>query len=82
MEHSEVKLSSYRRHSFPSRYTRGDIELLAETDEAHETLAGRTRQILKRQFEKFKHPEYERLAGIRWRIFTTSASVRAIASGG
>jgi transposase InsO family protein len=65
MEHSEVKVSSYRRHSFPSRYTRADIELLAETDEAHETLAGpATRQILKRQFEKFKRPEYERLAGI------------------
>jgi hypothetical protein len=44
MEH---RRSSYRRHSFPSRYTRGDIELLAETDEAHEILAGpATRQIL------------------------------------
>ena len=65
MEHSEVKLSSYRRHSFPSRYTRRDIELLAETDEAHETLSGpATQRILKREFEEFKRPEYERLAGI------------------
>src|ERR1019366_8754239 len=53
MEHSEVKLSSYRRHSFPSRYTRRDIELLAETDEAHETLSGpATQRILKREFEE------------------------------
>src|ERR1019366_8066763 len=30
----------YRRHRFPQRYTRADIELLAAVDEAHENLSG------------------------------------------
>jgi hypothetical protein len=33
----EVKPKAYRRNRFVSRYTRADIELLAEVDEAHET---------------------------------------------
>jgi hypothetical protein len=33
-----------RRHRFPQRYTRADIELLATVDEAHETLG---RRVLK-----------------------------------
>ena len=44
---SEVKPKRYRRHRFPTRYTRADIELLAEVDEAHETLSGpATQKIL------------------------------------
>lgn len=65
MEHSEVKVPSYRRHRFTGRFTRGDIELLAEVDEAHETLSGpATKKILEREFVLYKHAEYERLAGI------------------
>src|SRR6266567_789209 len=65
IEHSEVKVASYRRHSFPSRFTRADLELLAEVDEAHETLSGpATRKILEREFQQYKKPEYERLASI------------------
>lgn len=65
MKHSEVKVSSYRRHRFPSRFTRADVELLAQVDEAHETLSGpATKKILEREFGEYKHAEYERLAGI------------------
>lgn len=65
MEHSEVKVISYRRHSFEGRFTRADIELLAKVDEAHETLSGpATKKILEREFVHYKHAEYERLAGI------------------
>lgn len=65
MEHSEVKLASYRRHSFGSRFTRAEVELLAQVDEAHETLSGpATKKILEREFVDYKHGEYERLAGI------------------
>jgi transposase InsO family protein len=65
MEHSEVKAASYIRHSFPSRFTRGDLELLASVDEAHETLSGpATKKILEREVQKYKHTEYERLASI------------------
>ena len=30
----------YRRNRFANRYTTADIELVAEVDEAHETLSG------------------------------------------
>jgi hypothetical protein len=36
----EVKTARYQRHRFTSRYTRADVELLAEVDEAHDTLSG------------------------------------------
>jgi len=60
-----VEVTVYRRRRFPQRYTRGDIELLASVDEAHETLSGpATRRILEREFELFGKPEYARLATI------------------
>jgi hypothetical protein len=48
----------YQRH-----YTPADIELLAAVDLAHERLSGpATRHILKREFEVYGKPEFERLA--------------------
>src|SRR5689334_14204289 len=45
----EVKPKPYRRHSFRQRYKWEDVELLAEVDEAHETLSGpATQKILQR----------------------------------
>jgi transposase InsO family protein len=65
MAHSEVKELVYQRHRFASRFTRGDLELLARVDEAHQTLSGpATRKILSREFELYQHKEYERLASI------------------
>lgn len=61
----EVSERVYRRHRFPQRYTRADLELLAAADEAHETLSGpATRRILEREYKEFGHQEYQRLAGI------------------
>lgn len=61
----EVRAKVYRRHRFASTYTRGDVELLAAVDQAHETLNGAaTRKILGREFNEYGKPEYERLAGI------------------
>ena len=55
----------YRRHRFAQRYSRADVALLAEVDEAHETLSGpATRQILQREFEHYGDKRFERLAGI------------------
>ncbi len=60
-----VKERGYRRNRFAQRYTAADIRLLAEVDEAHETLSGpATRQILQREFEQYGDPRFERLAGI------------------
>ena len=51
------------RPRYPRRYTPADIDLLATVDEAHERLSGpATRHILKREFEVYGKPEFERLA--------------------
>ena len=51
------------RPRFQRRYTAADVELLASVDEAHERLSGpATRHILKREFEVYGKPEFERLA--------------------
>ena len=61
----ELQPAPYRRHRFPQRYTRADIELLARVDEAHETLSGpATRRILEREYQDHGKPEYQRLASI------------------
>jgi transposase InsO family protein len=63
--HGELQPSHYRRHRFPQRYTRADIDLLATVDEAHETLSGpATRRILQREYQDYAKPEYQRLASI------------------
>ena len=61
----QVRVAAYVRHRFEPRYTPADTELLASIDEAHETLSGpATRAILKREFELYGKPEFERLAAI------------------
>ena len=65
LKHSEVKESSHRRHRFESRFTRADLELLAKVDEAHETMSGpATKKILEREWEIYRHAEFQRLATI------------------
>jgi transposase InsO family protein len=60
-----VKPAPYRRHRFAARYTRRDIELLAEVDQAHETLSGpATQKLLHRAFHDFHDPRYRALASI------------------
>lgn len=62
MKHSEVKEARYRRHRFAGRFTQADIELLAEVDEAHETLSGpATKKILEREWGKYNRVGYQRL---------------------
>jgi hypothetical protein len=64
-EYGQVTETGYRRHRFPQRYTRADIELLAAVDEAHEGLSGpATKRILEREYHEFGHIEYERLASL------------------
>src|SRR3954451_22491555 len=64
-EQREVRAKVYRRNRFATRYSRADIELLAEADEAHETLSGpATQKILYRALHEFGDQRYERLATI------------------
>jgi transposase InsO family protein len=65
MVHGSVEEKVYARRRFPSLYRREDIQLLAEVDEAHETLSGpATQKILYREFHEFGDRRYERLARI------------------
>ncbi len=61
----EVKITTYRRHRFSTRYTSEDIRLLARVDELNEHLSGpATKEVLRRQHELFGKREYERLKRI------------------
>jgi transposase InsO family protein len=61
----EVKAQPYRRHRFTQRYTRADIALLAEVDEAHGTLSGpATRKLLERACYDFGEAQYQHIAKI------------------
>lgn len=65
VETGTVQERRYRRHRFAQQYNSADVKLLAEVDEAHETLSGpATRQILQREFEHYGDKRFERLAGI------------------
>jgi transposase InsO family protein len=65
IETGAVELQGYRRHEFVSKYTDGDVRLLAAVDRAHERLSGpATCCILRREYERFGKPEYARLAQI------------------
>jgi hypothetical protein len=61
----KVSASIVKRNSFPTIYTLQDIARLVDTDNAHARLSGKaTKEILVREFEKFKKKEYERLSRI------------------
>lgn len=65
LDGEEVKPKPYRRHRFPQRYTREDIELLAAIDKVHETLSGpATQKLLHRAYHDFGEAAYQRLAQI------------------
>jgi transposase len=77
----EVEEREYRRRRFPSLYTRRDIELLAEVDEAHETLSGpATQKILYREYHEYGVANMSGWPASRWRIFTTCVRVGRIAN--
>ena len=53
-ESGAVRECCYQRNRFASRYTAGDIELLATLDEAHENLSGpATHKILYRELHDY-----------------------------
>lgn len=60
-----LKSKKYERHRFERIYTKGDIKLLADLDNAHECLAGpATIRIIKSDYDNFGKNEYERLKNI------------------
>lgn len=64
-ESGRVQLKPYRRHRFATRYGSRDITLLAEVDEAHETLSGpATQMLLQRACHDFGDARFRNLADI------------------
>jgi transposase InsO family protein len=64
-ESGQVRVKSYRRHRFATRYGSEDIAALAEVDEAHETLSGpATQKLLQRAYYDFGDKRFAQLAGI------------------
>ena len=62
---NHVRVYAYKRHCFPTKYTREDQFLLAEVDDAHERLSGKaTAAIFKREYELFGKEEFNRLSNI------------------
>ncbi len=60
-----LKPREYIRNSFERIYTKGDIELLAKLDNAHECLSGpASLKIMKEEYRVFGKVEYERLRNI------------------
>jgi transposase InsO family protein len=60
-----VRVRVYRRHHFATRYRSQDIALLAEVDDAHETLSGpATQKLLQRAYCDFGEARFANLAGI------------------
>jgi len=61
----QVKVAAYQRTQFATRYTAGDVGLLAYVDQAHGNLSGpATRRILEREYFDYGQAVYARLAGI------------------
>lgn len=60
-----VKKSTYSREKLPTKYTRQDIALMAETDKLFRVLSGPAmRLIYKREYEEFGNFEFKKLSEI------------------
>lgn len=61
----KVRLVEYRRHRFPTKFTREDQALLAEVDNAHDRLSGpATQAVLRWEYTVFGRGEFRRLSTI------------------
>src|SRR5271169_234165 len=64
-ENGTLQVRRGRGRRFKSHYSPADIGLLAQVDEAHDTLSGpATQKILYREFFEFADARYQRLANI------------------
>jgi len=60
-----LRVTEYRRHRFPEKYTMAEVALLAKTDELHGWLSGpATKRILEREYAVYRHAQFEKISGI------------------
>ena len=80
-ERGVIEPRASRRHRFPHRYTPADIQLLAETDAAHEGLsAPAVRRILEREFKVHRQAQTNDWPRSRPLISTTCGAPGPIAN--
>lgn len=61
----QVRKREYRRHRFPQKYTREEVQLLARTDELHGWLNGpATKRVLEREHEVYGKFEFANISRI------------------
>jgi len=61
----QLKVTQYRRHRFPRKYTLSEIELLARTDELHDWLSGpATKKIMEREYEVYGQSDFGNISRI------------------
>jgi len=64
-QHGSLAVRPVVRRRIATKYTAGDVTLLAEVDSAHRRLSGpATRRILQREFQTFHRKQFQRLAGL------------------
>ena len=64
-QHGLIAVRPTVRRKFPTKYSAGDVTLLAEVDSAHQRLSGpATRRILQREFHTFHRKKFQTLAGL------------------
>jgi len=64
-ESDRLRVTAYRRHRFPQKYTEEEVSLLARTDELHGWLSGpATKRILERENQVYGHAQFANISGI------------------
>jgi transposase InsO family protein len=65
LETGRVKAAIYQRAKFATRYTMGDLDLLAYVDKAHGNLSGpATKRILEREYADYGQTAYQQVSQI------------------
>lgn len=65
LSNGRVVRKRYQRHVFTTKYSSGDVALLAQTDSLHDTPNGKAiKRILQREAEEYRRPGFERLSSI------------------
>ena len=60
-----LRMTGWKRHRFPLKYTLADIALLAKTDELHDYLSGpATKKIMEREWAVYGHMEFSTISQI------------------
>ena len=64
-QRGQIRKADSNKRRFPTKYTTGDIALLARTDELHDFLSGpATKKVMEREWEVYGHTEFKGISQI------------------